>query len=158
MNISQIFSISATGMQIERLRIEAAAVNIANVGTVAPPGSSPYQPVRIVARASSQVSSMKSGSALSSFDRLVSTGLEKSMLAIEEPEIQVLTSALPPRMVHEPGHPAADENGWVRYSNVDIASEMIEFMKGTRAYEANVAAMNMTKNLALKTLEIGGAS
>jgi flagellar basal-body rod protein FlgC len=60
--------------------------------------------------------------------------------------------------VHEPGHPLADEKGFVSYPGVDPAMEMVTLLDATRAYEANVAAMNMARAMSLKALEIGGNS
>jgi flagellar basal-body rod protein FlgC len=59
-------------------------------------------------------------------------------------------------MVHEPGHPLADARGFVSYPGVDAAAEMVSLMGASRAYEANVAAMNTARVLALKALDIGG--
>ena len=54
-----------------------------------------------------------------------------------------------------PSHPDADENGYVAKPNVDIAEEIIDMMSATRSYEANVTALNATKGMAMKALEIG---
>jgi flagellar basal-body rod protein FlgC len=61
------------------------------------------------------------------------------------------------RKVHDPGHPMADAQGFVAYPAVDAATEMVTLMSATRAYEANVAAMNAARTMALKALDIGGA-
>jgi flagellar basal-body rod protein FlgC len=53
-------------------------------------------------------------------------------------------------------HPYADSHGYVRYAGVDTAAEMVTMMSAIRAYEANVAAMNTTRQMVLKALEIGG--
>jgi len=58
-------------------------------------------------------------------------------------------------MVYEPGHPLANERGFVAYANVDSATEMVSMMSATRAYEANVSAMNTARTLALRALDIG---
>jgi flagellar basal-body rod protein FlgC len=59
-------------------------------------------------------------------------------------------------MVHEPGHPMADAKGFVKYPGVDPAADMISLMSAARAYEANVAALNTARTMALKALDIGG--
>ena len=56
----------------------------------------------------------------------------------------------------DPGHPDADERGFVSYPDVNPVSEMLNLVTVTRAYEANVRAMNIAKSMALKALEIGG--
>ena len=56
---------------------------------------------------------------------------------------------------YNPTHPDADENGYVRYPNVEVVQEMTDMMSAFRAYEANITAINTFKDMALKTLEIG---
>jgi flagellar basal-body rod protein FlgC len=75
-----------------------------------------------------------------------------------QPEVVVEPASVLPRLVHEPGNPMADEHGMVSYPGVDPAAEMISLLSATRAYEANVAAMNIARTLALKALDIGGNS
>ena len=58
-------------------------------------------------------------------------------------------------MVYDPSHPDADENGYVTYPNVDTVTEMTNMIDASRSYEANVTAFNASKNMLLKTLEIG---
>jgi len=61
----------------------------------------------------------------------------------------------PLKEVYDPGHPDADENGIVRMPNVEIITEMVNMISATRAYEANVTALNASKSMAMKALEIG---
>ena len=56
---------------------------------------------------------------------------------------------------YNPTHPDADENGYVRYPNVEIVNEMVDMMAAYRAYEANITALNTFKDMAVKTLELG---
>jgi flagellar basal-body rod protein FlgC len=152
MNLSQTFAISAAGMQVERLRVETAALNLANANTVQVAGQAPYQPLRVMATTRSD------SAAPAAFARMVSSGMDNAASALGGllPTATVLAAASQPRLAHEPGHPLADAQGWVRYAGVDTATEMMTLMSSSRAYEANVAAMNTSKNLALKTLDIGG--
>ncbi|MFD2638268.1 flagellar basal body rod protein FlgC [Piscibacillus salipiscarius] len=61
----------------------------------------------------------------------------------------------PFKQVFNPSHPDADENGYVSMPNVDPLKEMIDLMSTTRAYEANVTALNASKGMLMKALEIG---
>ena len=70
--------------------------------------------------------------------------------------VDVVEDQSPPRTVFDPGHPDADAQGRVAYPNVDPISEMVDLMAATRAYEANVQAVNATKRLAEAALAIGG--
>ena len=145
MDTSPTFAISAAGMALERARVEVAALTLANAHTSAAAGQAPFSPMRVVAQPASA----------QSFAELMQGG---SGLAALAPEYQVEPTNAGPRLVHEPGHPLADKNGFVSYPGVDPATEMVTLMSATRAYEANVAAMNTARALALKALEIGGNS
>ena len=58
------------------------------------------------------------------------------------------------KMIHDPSHPRADENGYVRMPNVSVIEEMVDLMATSRAYEANITVMNATKAMAKRTFEI----
>lgn len=137
MDYTQTFAISSIGMTLERTRVEVAALNLANANSVADPDGNVYRPLRVIARAA--------------FANSVTEGLNAPLVQIE-PTQQA------PRVVYEPGHPLANAGGFVTYAGVDTASEMVTMMGAMRSYEANVAAMNTARNMALKALEIGGNS
>jgi flagellar basal-body rod protein FlgC len=138
MDYFQSFAVSAAGMAAERSRVEVAALNLANAHTVQQPGGAGYQPLRTVVRAAA-------------FASIVGDGLVSASLPVVS--VEAMPSA--PRVVHEPGHPLADEGGFVSYPAIDPATEMVTMMSAMRSYEANVAAMNTARVLALKTLDIG---
>ena len=69
-------------------------------------------------------------------------------------DYRVETDGQAPRRVHNPGHPDADAEGYVRYPNVNLVTEFTNAMEAARAYEANVAAIEMTKDMAQVTLRI----
>jgi flagellar basal-body rod protein FlgC len=140
MDYSSIFAVSAAGMALERTRVEVAALNLANAHTTQGPGQVPYGPLRVIARAAG-FGALMGGDGLP---------------AGASPEFHVEPANVAPRVVHEPGHPLADAKGFVRYPGVDAATEMVSLMSATRAYEANVAAMNTARTMALKALDIGG--
>jgi flagellar basal-body rod protein FlgC len=137
MDYQRSFALSAAGMAVERTRVEVAAANLANAHTVQAPGQGAYQPVRVVAGSPA-------------FSSLVEVGA-----GLPLPTATVESTLAPARMVHEPGHPLADARGFVAYPGLDLATEMMTLMSAARAYEANVAALNTARSLALKTLDIG---
>jgi flagellar basal-body rod protein FlgC len=149
MDYAKTFAISAAGMAVERTRVEVASQNLANAHTVVGADGSGYQPLRVVARTAAA-----GGAVAGSFGAQVDQ-LDAGMLT-SLPQVEVEPAAEGPRLVYEPGHPLADAKGYVAYPAVDPAAEMVGLMSAMRAYEANVAAMNTSKALALKTLEIGG--
>ncbi len=145
MDYSPTFAISAAGMALERTRVEVAALNLANAHTTPTAGRLAYSPLRVVAQAAAP-------------DPFAAMMLSAEAVGpAMKPDFQVEPSGVAARMVHEPGHPMADARGFVSYPGVDPAAEMVALMSATRAYEANVAAMNATRTMALKALDIGGS-
>lgn len=153
MDYAQSFAISALGMNIERARVEVASLNLANANTVQGVGGVSYQPLRVVADARAVTAQLASGTS-GSFAAMVREGAK--VAASTRQVVQIVPTGAAPRLVYEPGHPSADERGYVSYAAVDTATEMVSLMSATRAYEANVAAMNTTRTLALRALDIGG--
>jgi flagellar basal-body rod protein FlgC len=140
MDYSQTYAISAAGMNVERLRVDVAAMNLANANAAITANGVNYQPLQVVATATGA----------GSFGALVGGGLAG-------PQAVVQPGTLAPRQVLEPGHPAADAQGFVHYPGVDTTVEMMTLMTATRAYEANVSALNAARSMAMKALEIGGS-
>lgn len=155
MDYSQSFAISAVGMTLERTRVDVAALNLANANTIQATDGTQYRPLRVVARAAAMV-----GSGSTVFADLFNQGIDNSNseIPLAKASVAVEATDMPPRMVYEPGHPMANEKGFVAYTGVDAATEMVTLMSAMRSYEANVAAMNTARNMALKALEIGGVS
>jgi flagellar basal-body rod protein FlgC len=138
MDLSPIFDISAAGMSLQQRRLEVSASNLANAQTTTPGGLA-YRPLYVVAHASPQAT----------FQNL----LDAARLA--PTDISIVESDALPRMVYDPGHPDADTRGYVAYPAVSPVSEMVRLVEISRAYEANVRAMNLTKSMAQRALEIG---
>ena len=67
---------------------------------------------------------------------------------------EIREDSRPPRMVHDPAHPDADENGYVAMPNINIIEEMTDMIAATRAYEANVTAFNAVKSMAMQALQL----
>ncbi len=68
---------------------------------------------------------------------------------------EVISSNRAPLPKYEPSHPDADPNGIVYYPNVNVMEEMASMIQASRAYEANISALNTSKSMAMKALEIG---
>lgn len=135
MDYRSSFAVSAAGMGVERLRLEAAALNLAHANQAQAPGAG-FVPVRVSARPGFG-------------------GLVDGALPFASPDARLETMDVAPRRVREVGHPLADAEGFVSYPAVDPAAEMVSLLAASRAYEANLAAMGMARTLALKVLELG---
>ena len=126
--------ISASGLFAQRARLDAIANNIANANTSRTSRGGPYRRQEVILRAGSGDSESE--------DR----GVEVA---------GVVESTDPPRMVYDPSNPDARPDGKVAMPNLNIVEEMVDMITATRAYEANVQAMNAARTMAAKALEIG---
>jgi len=145
MRMLKSFSISASALTLQRLRMDVIAQNIANAGTTRTAAGGPYRRRLVVAQEVSGISSF-SRQLSESKGRLAAGGVMAVRIA-EDP------SAF--KMVYDPGHPDADELGYVAMPNVDTVREMTDMISATRSFEANITAFNASKNMAMKALEIG---
>lgn len=137
--------ISATGLMAEKLRLEAVALNLANANATAAPGTTPYQPVRVVSR---PIGASDFAHHFAGMQHAVPAGVTTQGLS---------AANTAPRMVYDPKHPDADSKGFVAHANVDSLSEMVSMMNAVRAYEANIKAISAAKAMAQKALEIGSS-
>jgi len=141
MDYLRAIEISAAGMAAQQARVEAATLNLANMNTTAPRGGSGYQPVTALIQPIA-----------TSFSRAWDVSARTQVV----PHAAVVPqTGVTPRTVYEPGHPDADSAGMVTYPGINHTQEMMTVMTALRAYEANLAALQATKTLAVKALEIG---
>ncbi len=146
MSIFNSINISASGLTSQRFRMDIITKNIANANTTRTANGTPYR---------RQVVTFKTKDDSRPFSEYLKTSANQSsnLTGVEVTSVQ--NDQSPYKRVYEPGHPDADENGYLLMPNVDIATEMANMISSTRAYEANVSALNGTKSMALKALEIG---
>jgi flagellar basal-body rod protein FlgC len=142
MGILNILKIGASALNAQRLRMETIATNLANVNSTRTEAGGPYKK-KEVTFAPTDLSDSKG------FGRMLSDRIEG--VKVEE----IKTSDKPFQKVYDPGHPDADQEGYVSFPNVNVMEEMADMMVATRAYEANVNVVNTTKDMFLKALEIG---
>lgn len=148
MNISNSFQISASGLTAQRLRMDVISSNIANAETtrakVENGESVPYRR-KVVVMSPSETSFEQ---ALQSAMGTSSKGSGVKVTGIQEDNSEF-------KLVYNPTHPDANSNGYVSMPNVDMAKEMIDMLVASRSYEANITALNATKSMIMKALEIG---
>ncbi len=142
MDYFSAFAISASGMTVEKLRLDVTALNLANANSTRAGAGTLYQPLTVI-------SSARPGAFAAA---IASAG--NAALGAQVTEVRA--QPVPPRLVYEPSHPDADGKGFVAYPGINTVHEMVTLISATRAYEANVAALNAAKVMALKALEIGG--
>ena len=140
--------ISASGMSAQRMRMDIAAENIANMDTTRTEGGGAYRRKDIVFEsygAGSFREALRNASVGKGFSAR-NAGVRVAAIVEDDREM---------KQVYNPGHPDADENGYVTLPNVDLLKETVDSMSATRSYEANVTALNAMKLMAQKALDIG---
>ena len=140
-------NVSATGLTAERLRMDVTAENLANAQTTRGADGQPYRRKEVVL---SEVSSGGFGGQLAKAIGGGASGAQPGGVEVSG----ITQDATPGKLVYDPGHPDADAKGYVRMPNVDTVAEMVDLISSSRAYEANVTAMNAAKQMFSKTLDI----
>jgi flagellar basal-body rod protein FlgC len=128
--------VSTSGLVAQRARLNAISSNIANMSTTRNERGEPdpYQPRYVTFQTDNAISTPGGGAGVK----------------IDSVEY----STEPPQMKYEPGHPDADERGFVRYPAVNMTMEFVDALEATRAYEANIGVIEVTKNMTEQTLRI----
>jgi len=139
MNFLQSLEISASGLYVQRRRMDVIASNLANIETTHTKKGGPYRRKMVV----------MSPKPVEDFDKVLA--LQAEGVKIDD----IVEDKSPFRKAYNPSHPDANKNGYVLKPNVDLILEITNMLMARRAFEANIAAIKSTKQMALKALEIG---
>ncbi|WP_110665447.1 flagellar basal body rod protein FlgC [Salinicola halophilus] len=135
MSMFSVFDISGSAMTANSQRMNVTASNLANADSVAGPNGEPYRAKHVMFQALSQNNGAGPG------------GVRVDSVTED--------NETPLRSEYRPGHPLADDDGYVQLPNVDPVNEMVDMIAASRSYQANVEVMNTAKALMSKTLTIG---
>ena len=138
--------ISASGLTAQRLRMDTTAENLANAQTTKGADGQPYRRKEVVLREIAQ------GGFGAQLTAALGTSAKARPGGVEVAEIA--TDQTPGKMVYDPSHPDANAQGYVQMPNVDTVTEMVDLIDSSRAYEANVTAMQASKQMFTKTLDL----
>lgn len=144
MDFFSSMNVSSSALSAERTRMNLISSNLANANTTRTPEGGPYKRKDAVFTATPVESQ---------FNRILdgATAQQVRKVAVSE----IVEDQNPPRLQYDPGHPDANAQGYVAMPNVNTVEEMADMIGATRAYEANVTAVQAAKSMAMKTLEIG---
>lgn len=128
--------VSTSGLVAQRMRLNAISSNLANMSTTRDENgqAAPYQPRYVTFQTDTELTTFGGGHGV-------------KVASVEY-------SQDPPLMKYEPGHPDANTDGYVAYPNVDMTTEFVDALEATRAYEANIGVMEITKDMGNRTLQI----
>ncbi len=144
---------SASGLTAERLRMDVISNNIANANTTRTPQGGAYRRRYVVfepreLQDSQTFAGYLTGAINRKRDRLRTAGKGVRAVRIEE-------DTTPGPLVYDPGNPDANAQGYLERPNVNAVAEMVDMITASRAYEANVTAINAAKSMANKAMNIG---
>lgn len=137
-DVLDTLQISASGLTAQRLRMQTISENLANARTTRTEGGGPYQRKVPVFEAR----------ALSAFG-------DELDAASEVVVAEIRPDGRAPIRSYDPSHPDADAAGYVSLPDINVLQEMVDLMSASRSYEANASALEATRDMALRALEIG---
>ena len=140
MDFIRALQISSSGMNAQRRRMEIIAGNLANLETTRTPEGGPYRRKLVV---------MAPKEEAESFDSV----MDEHAAGVKVTDI--IEDNSPYKKEYNPHHPDADEKGYLLKPNVDLIVESTNMLMARRSFEANLAALKMTRQMILKALEIG---
>lgn len=149
MGLFDAIDIAGSGLSAERLRMDVTAGNLANAQTTQGADGQPFRRREVVLQEAGATS----------FDAMLSGAMVGTGAASNQPAGGVQVAGIvedqdPMRRVYDPGHPDADAQGYVSLPNVNPVTEMVDLISASRAYEANVTAMQTAKSMFTKTLDL----
>ena len=143
MDLFGVFQISSAGMSVEQTKLAVAAANLANARSSRAADGTLYQPLEVIVQSTAATSYADAEASLRA------QSLPRPVVQTVEP------TQAPPRLVYDPGHPDADERGFVAMPAVDTLSTMLDLMTVSRSYEANLRAFDITRHLIEQTIQMG---
>jgi len=144
MNFMDSIRISSSGLSAQRIRMNLIASNLANINTTRTPEGGPFKRKDAI---------FASRPLQNRFNQILNSEIDKKQNEVKV--IGIADDPNPPQLKYDPQHPDADSKGYVAMPNINLIEEMVNMISATRSYEANVTAVNATKNMVLKALEIG---
>lgn len=147
MSLFSALSVSASGMNAQRIRAELLVENMANSETTRTPEGGPYRRKDVVFQSESQQSPFASilSSQMSGANAEAGTGVTVSDVIVDQRD---------PEKRYLPGHPDADADGYVAFPHLNPAEEMVDLVSSSRGYQANVASMTSIKEMIQRSIDL----
>lgn len=147
MSFFESLNTSATALTAQSLRMDIISQNMANIDTTRTADGGPYKRKTVIFK---EITDNKN-----SFQSIFSKALNNEQSSYGVKVDKIVEDNTEGAKEYNPSHPDADEDGYVTKPNVNVVEEMVNMISANRAYEANVTAVNMTKSMISRTLEIG---
>lgn len=145
MNVFSAMEIVSTSLSSQRTRLNVIASNLANAQTTRTAEGGPYKRKDPV---------FESEPIYNRFEELLNDRLSREAQGVKV--TQIVEDQNPARLVYDPSHPDANQDGFVAYPNITVTEEMVNMIMASRAYDAGVTAMQSISSMARAALRIGG--
>ena len=145
MDFFTAMEVSASGLSVERTRMNIASSNLANIQTTRTAAGGPYKRQDVLLRSVPVDGATVAGGKAGGFSEAVRA------VAVDG----ILEDATPPRLEIDPEHPDADAEGYVAYPNINMVEEMVDMITASRAYEAGLTALSTSVAMSERALSIG---
>jgi flagellar basal-body rod protein FlgC len=149
MGLYSSIEVSATGLSAERLAMDVIANNLANVNTTRTPEGGAFKRQLVIF---AQKQEVDPNASLDPLDTSSDADPGKSRDGVEA--VGIVNDTGPDRMVYDPTHPDADANGYVHMPNIDVVKEMVDMIAASRAYQANVSAIQEARAMGNAAINI----
>ncbi len=149
MNLFKTIDVSASALTAHRLWLDVIADNLANVNTTRTPEGGPYKRKMVIFESRERVFPLSFGFRFPPSPKRISDFRGEGVRVKE-----IVEDETPPRLVYDPYHPDANKDGYVAYPNVNVVREMVDMIAASRAYEANLMAINTTRSMFMSALEV----
>jgi flagellar basal-body rod protein FlgC len=140
MSLQNVFDITASGMTAQTIRMRTIASNMANAESVATEKENVFKPKSVIFESAS-------------FKSFLDPINEKSHVGVSVTNI--IDQNVEPIQIYAPHHPLANEDGYIFQSEVNLMNEMADMISASRSYQNNIEVFNTTKNMLIKTLQLG---
>ncbi|MCL2670056.1 MAG: flagellar basal body rod protein FlgC [Syntrophaceae bacterium] len=141
MDFMTAYKISSAGLSVQRTRMDIISANLANISTTRTAEGGPYKKKHVTVAEEDVEGPF--------FDELMRNALKSVKVDTITEDVNAV------KYVYEPGHPDADPDGYVAMPDINHMMEMAHMLGANRAYQAGVTALDATKNITMKALEIG---
>ena len=145
MDFFTAMGVAGSGLSAQRVRMNVASSNLANVSTTSTPEGGPYRRRDVVLE----------GQVLDAAD--LGDRAKDFAQAIQAVRVSaIISDDSEPQVEYDPGHPDADADGYVAFPNINVVEEMVDMITASRAYEAGVTVLRTAVSMAERAIGIGG--
>lgn len=137
MSLFNVFDVSGSALNAQSIRLNTTSSNLANANSASSSTNETYRARQPV------------------FATMMRNEFDDGQGGVGVQVLGIVESQDPARMEYKPGHPLADDKGYVYMPNVNVIEEMTNMISASRSYQTNVEVMNTAKQMLMRTISLG---